>query len=115
MTGIGIDTEDIETFRKHDMETSARFYKRIFTPDEIAYCTARPDPYPHFAARFAAKEAVIKAMWPERVLHSQVEIRNRPDGSPFVRLLREGVATGVELRVSLSHSNSQAVACALAE
>ena len=116
MASIGIDCEDIETFRLHDLGNSARFYERIFTENEVAHCAARPDPYPHLAARFAAKEAVIKAMRPRLVLHKQVEVLNRDDGSPFVRILLDDPAlSGLNIQVSLSHSKTLSVACAMVE
>ncbi len=59
--GIGVDIEDISRFRKFSFRKKPCFYKKIFTEEEIRYCLSKPDPAPHFAARFCAKEAFIKA------------------------------------------------------
>ena len=56
----GIDLVHVSRLREV-MEGSPVFEERVFTAGERAYCRARPDPFPHFAARFAAKEAVLKA------------------------------------------------------
>jgi len=62
MFEIGIDIQDIEPFRKKTLENDGRFYERIFTVEEVEYCLAKADPAPHLAARFAAKEAVMKLL-----------------------------------------------------
>src|SRR5262245_44222934 len=60
--GIGIDLAVIARVRQVVARWDERFLKRVFTDDEIAYCRRRRDPIPHFAARFAAKEATLKAL-----------------------------------------------------
>jgi holo-[acyl-carrier protein] synthase len=60
--GIGIDVVQISRMREVISRWEERFLSRIFTEGEIAYCRARRDPVPHFAARFAAKEAGLKAL-----------------------------------------------------
>ena len=60
--GIGIDVVQISRMREVIGRWEERFLRRIFTEQEIAYCRARRDPVPHFAARFAAKEAGLKAL-----------------------------------------------------
>ena len=59
---IGVDIVDVARFRRLDYSSSKRFYERVFTPKEIKYCLSYEDSAPHFAATFAAKEAVYKAM-----------------------------------------------------
>ena len=59
--GLGTDLVDVERIRRSHERHGERFLKRVFTAAEQAYCLSRPDPYPHLAARFAAKEAVSKA------------------------------------------------------
>lgn len=117
MTLIGIDTEEIARFRERDYDTHGRFYHRIFTDGELEYCSGRVDPYPHLAARFAAKEAVIKALWPRaRLFPKQIEVLRGEDGVPGVRLHSgDDALANVTVRISMSHSDSQAVACALVE
>lgn len=60
--GIGIDVVQISRMREVIGRWEERFLLRIFTEQEIAYCRARRDCVPHFAARFAAKEAGLKAL-----------------------------------------------------
>ena len=60
--GIGIDVVHITRMRAVIGRWEERFLQRIFTEQEIAYCRSRRDPVPHFAARFAAKEAGLKAL-----------------------------------------------------
>ena len=88
---------------------------RLFTAGERAYCDRKADPAPHYAARFAAKEATAKALG--RWLRWQdVEVRRDPSGRPSIALSGEAaqlaqVSQGGRLLVSLSHSRDHAVAC----
>ena len=60
--GIGVDLAMIPRMRKVIERWDDRFLRRVFTEEEIAYCQRRRDPVPHLAARFAAKEAGLKAL-----------------------------------------------------
>jgi holo-[acyl-carrier protein] synthase len=60
--GIGVDLVNIPRIRAAIDRWNERFLRRVFTDSEIAYCRARRDPAQHFAARFAAKEAGLKAL-----------------------------------------------------
>ena len=62
VNGIGVDLVNIPRMRGVIDRWQERFLRRVFTEEEIAYCRARRDPVPHFAARFAAKEAGLKAL-----------------------------------------------------
>jgi holo-[acyl-carrier protein] synthase len=97
------------------------FLNRWFTPTEIDYCTAKAEPSRHLAARFAAKESVVKALpapWVGPLPWRSIEIVNGPHGAPGVRLhgafgeaaTRAGVR---RVRVSLSHCDEYATAIAL--
>ena len=92
-----------------------RFAERLFTAAERAYCELKADPAPRYAARFAAKEAVAKALgrW---LRWQEVEITVESSGRPSVSLSGEAadlaqIAGGGRLLVSLSHSRDYAVAC----
>jgi holo-[acyl-carrier protein] synthase len=97
------------------------FLERWFTAREIGYCSGKAVPSRHFAARFAAKEAVAKALpivWDGPLPWRSIEIVNDPRGAPTVSLagpLRDAAAkAGIsEIRVSLSHCDEYAVAFAL--
>lgn len=62
IAGIGVDLVNIPRMRETIGRWQERFLQRVFTEQEIAYCRTRRDPVPHFAARFAAKEAGLKAL-----------------------------------------------------
>ncbi len=103
MIGIGVDIEDIGRFRKLPFAKNKSFYQKIFTPKEIKYCLGKPDPYPSFAARFAAKEAMIKALpKPVKNFHAiEIVMKNK---KPQVFL------KGFKVFLSLSHENDKAIA-----
>ena len=118
--GIGIDTVEIDRFRRLlDRRPSAA--DRLFTPDELAYGRRQRDPTARLAARFAAKEAVMKAMGVGLGAFSfhDVEVDAAPSGAPSL-VLRGGAAAlasrlGVEgWRLSLTHTDSTASAVAVA-
>ncbi len=114
MYSVGIDIQDIDVFRNKTPEKDKRFYARIFTPAEIAHCSSKANPAEHFAARFAAKEALIKAVGPKNMSFAKIEIVNREDGKPEIRLLKKTtLPENHEIELSLSHSKSQAVAVVL--
>ncbi|MDJ0973229.1 MAG: holo-ACP synthase [Planctomycetota bacterium] len=115
----GVDLCDVDTLRdvmtRHDA-----FAERVFTPDERAYCERYPDPVPHYAARFAAKEATLKALGigltpfgVDRALQD-IELVRR-GRAPALRLAgrpaRAARALGVFSRaVSISHEGERALA-----
>ena len=112
---VGIDIADVSRFRRRAFRKNSHFYNRIFTKQEIAYCLGRPDPFPHFAARFAAKEAVIKAV-PSlgSVSLDVIEVVHSEGKPPHVRLgLRKNGLSAKDISVSLSHAGKYVVACAV--
>ena len=82
--GIGIDVIEIARIERA-LERRPRLRERLFTADELAYADARARPGRHLAARFAAKEAVIKALGADRVGPGSIEIV-ATGGAPAVRL-----------------------------
>ena len=60
--GIGVDIENVERFRWLNIKNDSRFLNKIYAKEELKYCFSKKNPAPHLAARFAGKEAVIKAM-----------------------------------------------------
>ncbi|MBE0429387.1 MAG: holo-ACP synthase [Thermoleophilia bacterium] len=113
---IGIDVIENERFARA-MRRRPRILKRVFTPAEREYCLARPDPVQHFAARFAAKEAVGKALGTGVVSWQEIEIRS--EGRPRVRITgrtrRVAENAGASgLSVSMSHCGTVSVSVAVA-
>jgi len=121
--GTGIDIVEIARFRKIIAGSGQRFLDRVFTPEEQRFCLARRDPAPHFAARFAAKEAVFKALetgWAKGVTWLDVEVRRQEQGAPEIIL--SGVALEIaaskgagRAHLSLTHTNNWAAATAILE
>jgi len=119
--GIGVDI--VETARiEHSVERFGdRFLKRVFTEGERDYCGSMPFPARHYAARFAAKEAVSKAFGTgigRQVGWRDIEVKRKETGEPFVVLngpAAELAATlhVVQALISLSHSDHYAVANAI--
>jgi holo-[acyl-carrier protein] synthase len=115
----GVDLVDVPRLRAA-MERHARFEEEVFTEGERAYCRRRPDPWPHFAARFAAKEAVLKALGTglfgggvDRALREVEVVR---EGGPPRLVLHGGTARAAaragfaEPAISLSHDGDRAIA-----
>jgi holo-[acyl-carrier protein] synthase len=115
--GVGIDVVDVHDFERVTLERYPGFYNRCFSGREIAYCRSRARPAEHFAVRFAAKEAAVKALAVHQILgYWQIEVERRPDGRPelalwtFDRTAPLSELNGLHLRVSLSHAESWAAA-----
>jgi holo-[acyl-carrier protein] synthase len=119
--GAGTDIVSVPRIEALMDRGGDRFLQRWFTPVEIAYCTGKAVPSRHFAARLAAKEAVVKALpvaWDGPLPWRSIEIVNEPRGRPTVRFSGDFSAVtqrvGVrDVRVSLSHCDEYATAIAL--
>jgi len=107
---IGIDCVDISEFKK-DVCSNKNIIKKVFTDDEISYCEKKLNSCQHFAVRFAAKEAVIKAFscYNIKVLLNQIEVLNGKNSIPFVKILNDNVSK-YNIKISLSHSKNTAIA-----
>ncbi len=118
VVGVGVDVLEIDRFAAA-LARRPRLVERCFTPDEARYCLSRKFPAQHFAARFAAKEAVGKALGIGMTRWREVEVV-RGRGAPTIalhgRYARRGEELGVaRVHVSLTHGRDSAVAFALAE
>jgi holo-[acyl-carrier protein] synthase len=118
--GIGIDAVDVDRFRRA-LQRTPRLAERLFSPDEQAYASRQRDPSQRLAARFAAKEAVMKAMGVGlgAFAFRDVEIVRAESGAPALRLTGRAAALAVERgiatwRVSLTHTDQVAEAVAVA-
>lgn len=105
---IGVDIEDISRFSKLEYEENKNFYEKIFTDKEIDYCLKRPNPYQHFAARFCAKEAFIKAFSKKKIDYKSIEIKIKDD-KPYIEWVKNKVF------VSLAHEKDKAIAFVIIE
>ena len=106
IVGIGIDLERIDRFRDLLDRWGERFEKKLFTEAERAYCHGRGKPAQHFAARFAAKEAALKAMGVPRHVGLEwqhFEIVSAPSGAPSLVLTHAARAAADRLGVTRVH------------
>jgi holo-[acyl-carrier protein] synthase len=118
--GIGVDVVDVKRMKKVLREQGDHFLSKVFSDMEVTYCRTKKKPYIHFAARFAAKEAVAKAMrtgWSGVFHWRDIEVVNDQSGAPHIILCRD-VARALELynvHLSLSHSDNTVVAFVVLE
>ena len=107
---VGIDIVEINRFKLLPYMTNKKFYEKIFKKSEINYCTKFKDPYPHFAGRFAIKEALIKSV-DNKINISDIEILQKKS-KPIVKILKK---IQYNFRVSLSHDGKYAIAIVISE
>lgn len=118
--GIGIDIVQVARIRAAVGKWGDRFLRRVFTEKEIAYCLGKKDPYPSLSARFAAKEALVKAAgsrfsspW------TDIEISNDPRGKPLIHawggLGEMFERNSLRVHISLSHEREYSIACVVLE
>jgi len=106
---VGVDIEDIKRFEGK----SQRFIDRIFAKDEQSYCFSKSIPTSHFAVRFCAKEAVIKALNSLDIKHpelNEIEIYHDANGCPKIKLPCSKEYSNLKVDVSLSHDRTKAIA-----
>jgi holo-[acyl-carrier protein] synthase len=126
IVGTGVDVAEVARLQAalEDPQTGARFKARVFTPGEQRYCERRGVArYQSYAARFAAKEAVMKALghgWGRHVGWLDVEVVREPDGRPTVQLHGKAAATAAaagitRLHLAITHTRDIAVAQIVAE
>jgi len=121
--GIGIDLVRISRIEQMIHRWGPRFLQRTFTPGEIEYCSDKAFKSQHYAARFAVKEAVFKALgtgWSKGVTWHDVEVFNNERGRPEVKLHGrcQELAAKLEVKrilISISHDQDYAIAQALIE
>jgi len=119
--GIGIDIVKIERMKIVVEKWGRRFLERVFTDGEISYCYEKKEPFLSLAVRFAAKEALIKAVGSiEYVSLRDIEVVNVEAGKPLLRVrgklgdfFQEQLIKNVHL--SLSHEHEYGIACVVLE
>ena len=120
--GHGIDIVETTRVKRLVDEHGQRFLDRCFTPAEQEYCARNPVRYhEHLAARFAAKEAVLKVLgtgWRGGIAWTDIEVLKEPSGQPRIQLSGECLRIANELgivrwHVSLSHIETHATASAI--
>lgn len=108
--GSGIDIVEIKKLEKTVKRWGKTFLERVYTAQELAYSQNKRHPLQHLAARFAAKEAVFKALGTSPSLSfKDIEIVNDANGKPFCKIKNKKTS----IALSLSHTDNYAVACAI--
>ncbi|MCX6165347.1 MAG: holo-ACP synthase [Ignavibacteriae bacterium] len=116
--GIGIDIIDIKRIKRIIEQFGDRFFEKILTEKEIAYCKSFSKPDLHFAGRFAAKEAYSKSIgtgiskdfgWRD------IEILNDEKGKPYIQHNKENDYSKLVFNVSISHTDEYACAVVTCE
>ena len=120
MRAIGVDLVDVSRMRQAILRWGEGFLRRVFTPREIAFCESSSSKYERYAARFAAKEAVVKALgtgFRRGVFCTQVEIVDNEHSTPHVELHGKArdIAGPADILLSLSHERATAVAVVFME
>ena len=123
IVGTGIDIAEVERIERSIARFGARFKERVFTADEIRYCESKANKAERYAARFAAKEAGMKAIgtgWSRGVRWQDVEVRRLPGGRPTI--VFHGKAGelfaklgGVRAHLSITHTKESATAYVILE
>jgi holo-[acyl-carrier protein] synthase len=118
IVGSGLDIAEIDRITAAITRHGAAILERLYTPTEVAYCESHRNKFERYAARFAAKEAAMKALgtgWTHGVRWRDIEVANAPGGKPTLRL--QGVARefaermGVKnISLTITHSGNLALA-----
>jgi len=111
--GTGIDIVEINRIQKAVERWGDGFLNHVFTPSEIQHAKKFKFPYQHYAGRFAAKEAVFKAMGNSHLSWHDLTITNDTNGKPLCRYKNSDFKH--RLLISISHSRDYAVASAIVE
>ena len=104
IVGTGVDLAEVARIRASIERFGSRFIDRIYTPGEVAYVERKANRFERYAARFAAKEAGMKALgtgWKRGVTWRDFEVANLPSGKPTLRL--HGVAAEIASRLGVRH------------
>jgi len=123
IVGIGLDIVETARLGRALSRHGRRFEARVYTPAETGACSARADRIQAFAARFAAKEACLKALgtgWAQGLTFRQIEVRSGPGGRPEIHLTEDAAARARDLGVraihlSLTHQPGLAAAVVVLE
>ena len=116
MYSIGTDIINTLRIKKLLSENGNNFLNKIFTKQEIIYCNSNSEPYIHLSGKYAAKEAVKKALLSRNIVESislkDIQILNNSDKSPYVKV---NSVDDLNYNISISHDKDYAIAFALIE
>ena len=123
IVGSGVDLCEVPRVESAISRHGRRFIERIFTPREIAYCESKANKFERYAARFAAKEAGMKALGTGMrggITWQDFEVINLPSGRPTLKFSGKAAAVAQKLAVanvvlSMTHTSQQAMAMVILE
>jgi holo-[acyl-carrier protein] synthase len=123
IVGTGVDIAEVARIAASIQRFGRRFTERVFTPDEIRYCESKANKAERYAARFAAKEAAMKAIgtgWHHGVTWQDVEVRRVPGGRPTVAFAGKAAeffakVGATKAHLSLTHTAELAMAQVILE
>ena len=123
IVGTGIDIAEVPRIRQSIERFGQRFLQRIYTPGEMRYCDSKANRYERYAARFAAKEAAMKALgtgWNHGVRWCDCEVVRMPGGRPTIAFHGKAAEFATRLgtknvALSISHTTEQAIAQVILE
>lgn len=123
IVGTGIDIAEVPRIRDSIARFGERFLHRVFTDGEIRYCDSKANRAERYAARFAAKEAAMKALgtgWNHGVRWRDIEVVRQPGGRPTITFRGKAAEFAARLgaknvSLSLSHTPEQAIASVILE
>ena len=123
IVGTGIDIAEVPRIAESIERFGDRFIQRVFTEGEVRYCESKANRAERYAARFAAKEAAMKALgtgWNYGVRWRDVEVVREPGGRPTIKFHGKAAEWAVRLNakqvsLSLSHTREQAIASVILE
>ena len=118
IVGLGVDIAEVPRIKAAIERHGEPFLRRIFTPNEVAYCERFKNKFERYAGRFAAKEATMKALgtgWNRGVRWVDLEVVREPSGRPTIALAGEAAKIAAHLgvkriSVSITHTEAQALA-----
>ena len=116
--GVGIDIIEVKRIREIMEKHGDRFFQRILTDTEIAYCKTFSKPELHFAGRFAAKEAYSKSIGTgigKEYSWKDIEILNDNKGKPFINHTKDNEFSKLKFKVSISHTEEYGCAVVTCE
>jgi holo-[acyl-carrier protein] synthase len=118
IVGLGLDIAEVDRIEEAIARHGAPFLERLFTPAEVSYCERHKNRYERYAARFAAKEAAMKALgtgWRRGVRWRDIEVARESGGKPTLRLAGAArlIADGLGVKsisLTITHSGNLALA-----
>ena len=123
IVGTGIDIAEVPRIAESIERFGERFLRRVFTEEEIRYCNSKANRVERYAARFAAKEAAMKALgtgWNRGVRWCDIEVSRAPGGRPTIKFYGVAAKFAAQLgtknvSLSLSHTPEHAIASVILE